>query len=100
MTELGIVTLVRLAKWKNAYAGTSVMPLGITSSVTNSLFKYRLIEGIERSNDDAPKKSPNEILHQAERSVMYTLVKLEQSYNAPVPIEVIELGNVILVRLS
>ena len=73
VTLLGMATEVKEEQPRKAYPPMLVTLLGITKSVTNSPFKYRLWWGLERA------ESPKSILHHAARSVMCTEVKDEQS---------------------
>ena len=66
--------------------------LGITKSVTNSPFRYRLCAS-ERGFEEKV------IPHQAAISLIYTAVKLLQPLKASLPILVMLLGIVISVKL-
>ena len=92
VTQLGIVTLVREEQPENVLFLMLVTPFGITSSVINSLFKYKL-----RAYDNGLAYAPKSILHQAARSFICTSLSLVQASNALFPMLVTLLGIVMLV---
>ena len=74
------------------------MPSGITRSVTNSPFRYRLWAYSKGLVPTYPP--PKSILHQAARSLIYTSLSPEQPKNAELPMHVTLLGIVTLIRLE
>ena len=96
VTLLCISILVKPEQYWNVFFFISVMSLGITRLVTFSPFKYKS----NRVRLLTIPISPKSILHHADRSVIFILLRLVQLSNALYPIDVILLGILSFARLE